>query len=520
MRQKLFGFNNKAVKSIFYFLFSLTFYFALTSPNLILGDNHITRIGTTFFTTKVLLVMLAVGLAIYASENVKEFLAWLFIDKRWITASCCLALAFIIQFAFVFLIHPGIGFDVGGIHYGVLNPKDINTIGYFSVNPNNLNMLLMEHWLSVFFKQTSWLFFDILTTIFVDISVALNLLSISVIDKTKIPVGMYIHALWLSLFPMIIIPYTDTWVLPFISLYILCYCLVFYSKQPLLAKALWSVLMGFSLTGAYFAKPSGIIPANAIIIIELIHLLKKRTHSWTFLLLITVLFAGATGSSYFAIHNAVQHEKYIRVNSFRAKPMIHFINMGLSGDGGYNAKDSYKMAVTIDKQKRIDYSVNSIKKRLGKMGFFGYMEFLVRKQNNNTSDGTFAWVKEGDFIHGSPSPAKKGIRGKIENFIYLYGNNLGDFRYIAQIWWCIWLGIIFFAWKDNRKITQIMRLAIIGGFLFLLIFEGGRSRYLIQFLPAFLLLAALSFDTAIDQLSTLFGWVNADNKKVRFAHKK
>jgi len=210
MRQKLFNFNNNLIKGIFYFLFSLTFYFALTSSNLILGDNHVTKIGTTFFTTTILIILMVIGLAIYAGDNFRNFLTWIFIDKRWITSSIILFLTILIQIFFVLLVHPGIGFDVGGIHYGLLDPKDINTIGYFSVNPNNLNMLLLQHWIASIFHNTSWLFFDLLTLFLVDISSIINLLSISVISKNKVPIGMYIHSLWLILFPMIIVPYTDT----------------------------------------------------------------------------------------------------------------------------------------------------------------------------------------------------------------------------------------------------------------------------------------------------------------------
>ncbi|MQS96598.1 hypothetical protein [Companilactobacillus halodurans] len=226
---------------------------------------------------------------------------------------------------------------------------------------------------------------------------------------------------------------------------------------------------------------------------------------WATLLLV-ILVAGSAYGGYHVFNQSIQKQTYIRVNTFRAKPIVHFINMGLSGDGGYNEKDSFKMATTISKQARIDYSVHSIKKRLKKMGPFGYVKFLLQKQGNNSADGTFAWIKEGNFIHGSSIPKQHGVAGVIDNFIYLYGTNLGDFRFIAQIFWCICLGIIFFAWDDTRKITQIMRLTIIGGFIFLLIFEGGRSRYLIQFLPAFLILATLNFHATKQKLHDLFSW--------------
>jgi hypothetical protein len=145
------------------------------------------------------------------------------------------------------------------------------------------------------------------------------------------------------------------------------------------------------------------------------------------------------------------------------------------------------------------------------MGTWGYIQFLFKKQRNNTADGTFAWVKEGHFINENPIPNTSGFAGTLRSFVYLYGKNLGDFRFLAQLWWIIWLILIAFGWRDQRKISQVMRLTILGGFLYLLIFEGGRSRYLIQFLPAFLILATLVYDQTFDYFKRIYRWANGLN---------
>ncbi|MCT7719875.1 MAG: hypothetical protein N5847_01815, partial [Lactobacillus crispatus] len=53
-----------------------------------------------------------------------------------------------------------------------------------------------------------------------------------------------------------------------------------------------------------------------------------------------------------------------------------------------------------------------------------------------------------------------------------------------------------FSFQKGGFIIQTLRMALVGGFIFLLLFEGGRSRYLVQFLPIILILTALSADTA------------------------
>ena len=506
MREKLFKFNNRAIKIIFYVFFTATFIFALTSTNLILGDNPITKIGTTAFTTVVLLIFVALFTLCYVNHSVKDFLLWLFVDRSWITATVCFVLAILIQIGFVSLIHYGVHDDVGAVHAALTNTKDVNIIGYFSVNPNNLGLLLLQHQIALIFNHTSWMFFDFMTVLMVDLAALFNIGTVFTIDKSKIPILLYVQALWMATFPAIVIPYTDTWVLPFVAFYILCYAMIAHSSLGRGWRLTFAVLGGLTVGATYFIKPSGIVPAIAIVIIELVHLLKDHKKEWVWLFLVTIVFAVSAGGSYYRINQIIDNQTYIHVNTFRAKPMIHFINMGVSKTGGYNAKDSYKMVTLINKQDRIDYSVKSIKKRLHKMGFGGYVKFLIVKQKNNTSDGTFGWLREGISAPSKYTPQKHGFKGKLENFVLLYGNNVGDFRFLTQIFWCIWLGMIFFAWKDNRKFVQILRLSLIGGFIFLLIFEGGRSRYLIQFLPVFLVLAALEWETSTQQIRQLLKW--------------
>ncbi|QMU08774.1 TIGR03766 family XrtG-associated glycosyltransferase [Levilactobacillus suantsaii] len=509
MRQQFYHFNTRALKLIFYGFFILTFGFALTSPNLILGDNAVTKVGTTGVTTGVLLLALAIALTLYVSPHARRLGYKVFVTNRWVTASGCLGLVVLGQIGLVWALHFPSGADVDAIHQALLTPNAPNTVGYFSVNPNNLPLLLIQHWLASQFHTTSWLFFDSWTLLFVDVSATLNLLSLAVIDRTNVPWGLYLHALWLAFFPAITIPYTDTWVLPAVSFYILCYCVLAYSNAPKLLKALAALGFGMGVSAAFFIKPSAIVPAIAIVLIEGLTLLKPQPHHWLWLGLLALLLTGSTAGSYIVGHHVVQTQTYIRVNQARAKPLVHFINMGLSGQGGYNAKDSYKMVTTLNKQARINYSVTTIKRRLRRLGLTGYVAFLWQKQQHNTSDGSFGWAQDPLLAQRRHFPTSPSWSGHLENFLFLYGRNLGDLRFLTQIWWCLWLGLIFFAWHDDRKIIQALRLAFVGGCLFLLIFEGGRSRYLIQFLPVLLLLATLNSPATHQLLHRHLAWLHA-----------
>lgn len=511
MREKFFDFGSKLIKYLFYFLFLLTIYFAITSPNLILGDNSITGSGTTLYTTFFIIFGLVLIVTFYTYKSWADLLKFFFIDRKWITSSVLMVLAIIVQIIFVLNVHPAIGFDAGELHRALFDTTNIEIRGYYSVNPNNLAPMLLQHQLAVLFNNSSWLFFDFVTLLLVDLSALFNICSVAILNFKKVPLAIYIHALWLLIFPMIIVPYTDTWVLPLFSLYILLYILLRYGKFAWGWKIPIAVFLGITVILAYFIKPSAIIGVIAIGLIEFLYIFKESLslnemiNKFIFVLIIIIGMVPV----YSITNYALDHQKYIEINTSRAVVPIHFISMGVSGDGGYNAHDALMMAKMPSKQAQVDYSKKMLKKRLKKMGFFDYINFLIKKQSNNTADGTFAWIKEGHFINENPKPSSRGFSGKIRNFVYLYGTNLGDFRYVAQIWWVFLLATIMFNWKDNREIIQMLRLTIIGGFMFLLIFEGGRSRYLIQFLPAFLILATLSWSNSWRWIKNIFSWVNA-----------
>lgn len=502
---------NNGILYLFYFLFILTLFFALTSPNLILGDNRITGAGTTYFTTIVLLIIGTMGVCLIVFTTFRKWLKKIFIDKGLLTSIISLVLVVLWQLLFVFLVHPAIGFDVSAIHQALVDQSNTTIRSYFSQNYNNLPLLLVQHQLALVFKTTSWLFFDLITLFLVDLAAIFNIFTIWIIDRKKILIAIYLQVFWLAVFPMIIVPYTDTWVLPLVAGYLLGYCMLFHSKRSVLFKMTGAILFGVALVAAYFLKPSAIIGGIAILLIELLQLFgigKDTRNSRNENLLLVLLMFLSLGGSYYYVSRTIKGQQYIKVDQSREIPAIHFISMGVSGNGGYNLKDALEMAKIQTKQGRIDYSKEVLWERLQKKGFGGYLWFLVQKQQSNTADGTFAWVKEGNFIAGETKPLSDGVARQLEQFIYLYGTRLGDFRFIAQIWWCCLLLLIAWGWQERSRFVQMLRLAIIGSFVYLLIFEGGRSRYLIQFLPYFLTLAAMVGSTTWKNWKLTYQWLS------------
>ncbi len=486
------------------------------SPNLTLGDTLTPQTlgeGTTWVTIVFLLLMVGIASAFFVFKKFRLSILWLFKDKGSIVAPIILSLVILIQVIFVLHTHPSIGFDPGAIHEALTGTPNNELKAYFSLNTNNLPLLLLQHQIAVFANSTSWLLFDIVNVIFLDVAVLLNILIVALIDRQKVIATIYMHAIWILVFPMILVPYSDVIVMPLVSGLILTYVIAQKSNFRLVWRLFSALVNGCFLTAIYFIKPSAIVPIIAIVAVEFLYLFRNSVGNgikWQKLkpIMITLLLCFGVITSYVYINHEVKTQQFIKITPNRTIPAIHFINMGVSGNGGYNAKDALAMGRQPSQKAMVDYSKKHLIARLKKRGFFGYIKFLISKQNRNSSDGTFAWLIERHFM--SVKPAGKGLTRLFEDLVYPEGKYLSDFRYIAQVVWIVLLLIIALGWRSKNKLTQILRLSIVGLFMYLLIFEGGRSRYLIQGLPVFWLMAALVLPDTMAMLRSKLKWLQKD----------
>lgn len=511
VRQKISLVSQKSINIIFGTLIGATLLFALISPNLTLGDT-LTKatIGekTTWVTVVFLIIVIGLILINIVNERFRQIWYLIFVTNGRYAASILLILALTLQIILVINTHPSIGFDPGAIHDAVVNPNTDNLRTYYSLNTNNLPLLLLQHQLAVIFSNTSWLLFDLVNIGLVSLTVFFDTLTIALIDVKKIASSLYIHAAWLFMFPMTLVPYSDLVVLPLVALLLLCYVVLTKKTHKIGLKLFSSLLMGAVLSSIYFIKPSAIIPIIAIIVMTGLYLLGGQTKFNKLTLVLIAAFGISFITSYQLIKVNLAQQQYIKIEPHRTIPAIHFISMGVSGDGGYNPNDAAAMDKQPSQAAMKQYSKDKLIERLKKLGPLGYLKFLVYKQYKNTADGTFAWLIEGHFMDTKPHGS--GLKRLIQEFIYPEGKYLADFRYAAQVWWITFIGIIVLGWREKSKFIQILKLGIIGGFIYLLMFEGGRSRYLIQFLPMFLLLAVLGSTSAVILIRQKFSWLKKD----------
>ena len=130
------------------------------------------------------------------------------------------------------------------------------------------------------------------------------------------------------------------------------------------------------------------------------------------------------------------------------------------------------------------------------MEISGYIKFAYNKLNWILCDGSFFYDGEGNF-HASAPFASGKVANIIQSFsyvnseyYYVYQSFLQAMWIMVQIFIVLSMVLIKENWKDKN--LTIVRMTIFGICLFIVLFEG-RSRYLINHLPIFILLATYSF---------------------------
>jgi fatty acid desaturase len=105
---------------------------------------------------------------------------------------------------------------------------------------------------------------------------------------------------------------------------------------------------------------------------------------------------------------------------------------------------------------------------------------------------------------------------KIRTYLFFQGNNFANLDFFLQTMWIVIIfGIIyqlFSAIKGSNfsMIQFFLALSILGAFMYLMLFEAGRSRYLISFLPVLSLMSAFGYQTMGEENNESKYWTKFD----------
>lgn len=385
---------------------------------------------------------------------------------------------------------------------------------YFQTYPNNLFLLFVfraySKVISFFQIEDPWLPLTLLNVLAVDAAILFSVLSMKkIFGKKSAAITFFFAVLLIGFFPWLIVPYSDTFSMPFVVLSFFLY-LQLNGQNSVVKKIILGAGIGLSACIGYLIKPSALIPLIAII---LLHILCTNFSKKGFLK--NSSFIPAALAAFFLLNSGfglfVSHQTSIPINPDKATPMSHFFMMGLKEVespphilyGAWNQEDVTLTHGISTKAKRIAANKQVIQERLQEFGPIGYLNFLNNKARWITSEGNFYWGGEGGFAEYDQMRSQT-----IREMIDPEGKYFDVYNYIAQgIWIFVMLLLIVPAVIRRKDVfhreTTIMRCAIFGILCFILLFEG-RSRYMINHLPFFVMLASYGFQSITDQIQRHF----------------
>lgn len=273
--------------------------------------------------------------------------------------------------------------------------------------------------------------------------------------------------------------YTDSLSLPFVigSVYLIDVAL---SSENAKKKYILLGVSGLVMFFGFKLKGSVIVLVPAILIYLFLRYGIKKAAC---LALAVIIGFGASYAAYTASFKIAVHIPEELTYKYEM-PYTHWVMMGLKAHGGYNKDDSEYSRSFDNKDEVKDANIKVIKARLKKYGVVGLLNHLKKKATWEWEDGTY-------FISRSINEPVK--RCFWHEFVLPDGKfYFGFYSYSCMFLWFIILMMALSGFgamlKRETDFMTFVRIGVLGLFIFLLIWEG-RSRYLFNFSPLFILTA-------------------------------
>lgn len=317
---------------------------------------------------------------------------------------------------------------------------------------------------------------------FVDISIVLGILCIKRLfgKESLLPGALLFVTMSIPIMLYIPICYTDTFSMPFImaTLYLLIWGrdnLGFLGKKQ---HIIYGIVLGLLAFVSISLKATSLILIIAASIFSIPKFKKKILPVLISAILIIVPF--------WLIWSRYEDAS---LDSSREIPLTHWVMMGMVGNGNWNQHDYYITLSALDRgEDAVQKNLNIISGRFTGLGVGGYLGVLGRKISFTWGDGTFY------------APYKISL-GNINQTgmhkVFSFGTEYSKqtFKVLDIIWLTALLLVAYYSFKTISKkediILSIMKLSIVGLFVFLLIWET-RSRYVVNYLPIIIILVFYS----------------------------
>ncbi|MDO4666326.1 MAG: hypothetical protein Q4A90_00600 [Streptococcus sp.] len=389
--------------------------------------------------------------------------------------------------------------------------KESSISNYLTRNPNNIPLFLYERFFFNLFGSRALWVLQALNIFYADITAFILYRGcLRYFSKNTADLTFSFYILLFAFSPFFISTYTDVLSLPFVSLQIFIILSFFKKEMTTLSIAKNSILLGLLTSVVYLLRPPVLILFVAFFAI----LLMKK--AWKKFFLIATVFGLSFIVSFSVLNYGVKHQTEVPIAQGEglAKGPLVFINLGLTHNG-HNQEDMKEgLLEYIEPSKREDYNsglfkqenvIKEIKRRLNDYTLISFLEHSLYKETLTVMEGNLGWLYRSVENEKTPyvSPLYESTKNNwFAQFIrdYFLDTDKKEFGYYALakqvIWIVMALGLVSALWKYRTDDALcFFSLAVFGGLLFLQIFEGGKTRYLIQFLPQILILSSLGLTT-------------------------
>ncbi len=423
------------------------------------------------------------------------------------------ALWYVVNLRICRMIVYGTGWDVSvvtGTVYDLWNNGEVGTDTYYSIYPNNIPILWLLHRIYEkafalkdypYFPEFLWI-----QVLCVMESVTGVVLGAAAYAATKKAVPVIVSGiLFLALCgvsPWTIIPYTDSFTI-IAPIFVICLYII-YTKTDSKLKYLLIPFIEIAGIAGGLLKVTNYVVLIAIVVVEIARCFFDINKRWKTLCVIILLCVGMFFSQ------KMMNDKFIKdtgaeINKTVSVSWHHYFYMGLmeGSTGSYNPQAASILGNYETQRERQKDELRLAGDIIKSRTFGQNANFALRKMVMTFNDGSFSWNCEGGMRKTEyRSISESRFKPMMRDFFWSGGKDYKAFLTYSQwIWIFVMVGIpgAFFAGfeliktkKENALWLGAAFLSLLGNFLFILLFEA-RARYLISFLPVYILLASLGY---------------------------
>ncbi len=383
-----------------------------------------------------------------------------------------------------------LGINITAANEILENGHMTNSIGYYLNFPNNIFNTLV---LAVLFKVFSFFGFHSGNGPMLVLNIFLIQLAIyfmfqvcrKIYGNLSACFALVLSLFFIPFYPYASICYTDTMSM-FIPIGFIYYFIKISSNDKFYKNIIYFVIMGLLAFLAFQIKVTALIVLIAMFIIMVVkkEILKKGIMYFFGAIAIILATFLVTNKIYKLVVNKtnVLGVKYEETGLI---PYTHWIMMGTYGGGAFSASEYDYTFSFPDVKTRKAANIKKVKQRLKRWKTQGYIKFLNNKM------AMFTWGT-GTYDFESILTSNAADNNKSHEFFTSTGRYYKLIHYFCQTYHFSMILFIIISLmycltrKENINIL-IMKLSMFGLLIFLLIWET-RSRYMLNYIPIYILL--------------------------------